>query len=121
MIEGIEPIVSRATARQLLFWIGVILYSVFSTNMQYYSGYEQIIEWNSMVILNQMIVAYISIYVLIPQFLMKKKVLPFILWLLLLLYVIFAFYNLFIIHYYDIKYYEERTFLQNCVKGIILA
>lgn len=106
MIEGIEPLLNRATARHLIFWASVVLYAVLSSSMQYYSGYVQIIEFHSMMILIQVIVAYVSIYLLMPRFLMNKQVVLFIFFLLLLLYVLYALYNLWIIHYYDVKYYE---------------
>ncbi|MEL7147986.1 MAG: hypothetical protein AAFO69_16550, partial [Bacteroidota bacterium] len=66
MIDGIKSWLTRPVVRHLLFWLVVSLYFIFSANMQYYSGYVQVIEFNAMVLFIQIIVAYVTIYVLVP-------------------------------------------------------
>ena len=106
MIKGKEVWKNKVVAKHLLFWVVVSIYYVFSANMQYHSGYVQVIESNSIMVLVQIIVAYVSVYVLVPRFLMKRKVILFTLAMLLLLFCMHAVYSLYRINYYDIKYYE---------------
>ncbi len=107
MMEKLKQLKNTKALKHLLFWIGVLAYFVFTANIEVYTGYLQVIEFNIMVVFTQIITAYTCIYVLIPRFLDKKKISLFMIWLLILLIVMFAIYTLFKTYYYDPKYYNS--------------
>lgn len=90
----------------LVFWAGVFLYFIFYINVANYSGYRQLLEFTCGIVSLQFLTAYVSIYILIPQFLNKKKPFVFAFWLVVLLLIMYAAYLFFKVYYYDPKYFE---------------
>lgn len=104
-----KQLLNHQFVNHLFFWIGVLAYFVFSSSMHFYTGYIQVIELNLMLVFLQMGVAYLIIYLLIPKLLDKQKIIQFIFWILVSQVILFSLYNIFMIHYYDPKYYESYS------------
>jgi len=90
----------------ILFWLAVLAYFVLTVNMDFYGSYVQILESGLNMTIIQFITAIVSLKILIPRFLNKKKNLQFIVLLLVLLIAMFSLYILFKESYYDDKYFE---------------
>ncbi len=105
-MNKLKAYLSTQFAKHLLFWAGVLLYFIVTANYNFNDSYQQVIEFNLMVVFTQAVTAYTCLFVLIPKFLDKKKYLSFAFLLLVLLFAMFAVYNLFKMVYYDPKYYD---------------
>ncbi len=93
--------------KHLLFWIAVYLYFVLSvTNIRSYGGYQYVFELYGLIVLAQIITAYVCIYILMPKFLNRKKTGLFVFWMLILLLSVFALYQAVKMHYFDVAYYD---------------
>ena len=65
---------NTAVFKHILFWIGVFLYFLLTSSMEYYpSGYLQLFYSTCKIVIPQIFVCYICLNVLIPLFLNKKK------------------------------------------------
>ncbi len=94
--------------RDVLFWAIVFLYFVLSVNnIGMYAGYRHIWESYGLIVLAQIIVAYVCIYLLIPKFLDKGKTGHFIFCILVLLILVFALYQAVKMFYFDIVYFDS--------------
>lgn len=98
----------RSLAWSIVFWLGILAYLISTANMHFFGGYRQVVEFNLMVLFTQIITASVSIKILIPKFLDRKRYIEFFLTLLLLMFSLFVVYNLFKLYYYDPKY--QHTF-----------
>lgn len=97
----------------MLFWIMVYLYFVLSiNNISSFGGYRFIFASYGVIVVAQMITAYVCIYYLIPKFLNQKKTRLFILWMLLLLMAIFALYQAIKTYYFDVEYFHTYNEIQ---------
>jgi sensor histidine kinase YesM len=76
--------------KHFLFWLGVYAYFIGTVNMANYSGYIEVIAHFAIYVLCQIIVAYTSLFFLIPRFLTPKKKGQFVMSLLLLLIAVFV-------------------------------
>lgn len=74
--------------------------------MNFYSGYQQVLETYLLIVGCQAITAYVCINVLMPKFLNQQKNLLFALYMLVLLFAIYALYLCLRINYLDVKYFE---------------
>ncbi len=99
--------------KHLLFWIGVLSYFIITSNISFYSGYMQIIDFTLIFVLCQIITAYVCLDFLIPKFLIPKKHLKFGLAFLLLLIVVFFLFACLHEYYYHPKY---NTFFNSTPK-----
>lgn len=117
--------------KQTLFWVGIFLYFILTSDLQYYGGgYPHLIDSVLKIVVLQMITAYVCINFLIPKFLNKKKNIEFLLGLILLLTAMFALYNLANIYWYQPKYilhyseaaleYADDSFLQRMMRFDIM-
>jgi sensor histidine kinase YesM len=97
---------SIPTVKHFLFWLGVYTYFIGTVNMDYYSGYQEIIERYAIYVLCQVIVAYTCLCFLIPRFLTLKKNIQFAMSLLLLLVVVFVVFVGLHEYYHFPKYFE---------------
>lgn len=89
------------------FWTVVFLYFVLSvSNLSFYASYRHLLESYGIIVVVQMIMAYICIYVLVPRFLERKKIGLFIFWMLILFMTVFTFYQAVKMLYFDVKYFE---------------
>ena len=96
----------KSTSFNILFWLAVLAYFVLTVNMDFYGSYVQILESGLNMTIIQFITATISLKILIPRFLNKKKNIQFIVLLLVLLITMFSLYILFKELYYDDKYFK---------------
>ncbi|WP_062058253.1 sensor histidine kinase [Aquimarina longa] len=111
--------------KHILFWIAIFSYFIITANISFYSGYKQLFESNGILISLQILTAYIVMYVLVPRFLNKNKIVQFIFWLFILLVMMYALYNFIKIYYYDPKYvafysltakeYAKKSLLTKCL------
>lgn len=103
--------------KHTLFWIGVSLYFILTANMDFYSGYIHAVESNLLIVIAQIITAYVCIYILIPTYLNQQKPLLFTFGLVTLLFGVFVLYVVARIIYLDPKYYDfygetTKTYVQ---------
>ncbi len=105
-MRKIKSYFNASLLKHILFWICVFLYFMLTANFNFYSSYQQVIEFSLMVVLTQMLTAYTCLYLLIPKTLNKRKYVLFAVSLFVLLFVMFAIYNLYKFWFYDPKYYE---------------
>lgn len=103
--KKISTFFSTPIVKHFLFWLGVYIYFIGTVNMNYYSGYKEIMEHYVNYVLCQVIVAYICLYFLIPRFLTPKKNIQFVMSLLLLLAVVFIIFVGFQEYYHKPKYF----------------
>ena len=104
--EKTSSIFSTPVVKHLLFWIGVYTYFVGTVNMSYYSGYAEVIEHFAIYVFCQIIMAYTTLYFLIPRFLTPKKNLQFAMGLLLVLVVVFVIFVGYHEYYHLPKYFS---------------
>ena len=96
--------------QQLLFWIGILMYLIFSSSIAAQMEYHQVLWTYVPIVSIQIIAAYICLQFLIPKFLDKKKYLIFGLLLSLLLLALFGLYIVIRMNYVEIRYaaYYQR-------------
>ncbi|TDQ27462.1 sensor histidine kinase [Tenacibaculum caenipelagi] len=116
-LQNTPAIFKNPIVNYILFWLGVYTYFVGTVNMNYYSGYGEVLGHYIIYIGCQIIVAYTCLYVLIPRFLTPKKNVPFVLSLLLLLAFVFVIFVGYHEYYHLPKYakpsqlpYDSRSF-----------
>ena len=102
-----EKSINYSSLKYLLFWIGVYTYYLLVANMDFYSGYRQLLETYALIVGTQMITAFVCLKFLVPNLLNKGKIPQFILGLLLLLFCLFAFYVGMRINYLDARYMDS--------------
>ncbi|WP_108868686.1 sensor histidine kinase [Aquimarina aquimarini] len=105
-MKRLKTFIKQPLITHILFWVCVLLYFVLSASMNVHSSYRQVIDFNVMVVIVQIISAYTCIYILIPKFLNQKKIVLFIVSLIILILAMYALYGLYKIYYYDPKYIE---------------
>lgn len=99
--------------RHALFWIVVYLYFLLSVNnFSLYGGKRHLLESYGIIVVAQMITAYVCIYFLMPKFLNRKKTGLFIFWMLSLLISIFAIYQAVKMYYFDVEYFDSYNEMQ---------
>ncbi len=99
--------------KHLLFWIAVYLYFVLSVNnISLYGSYRHIFESYGLIVLAQIVVAYVCIYVLMPKFLNRKKTGLFVFWMLILLISVFSIYQAVKMFYFDVEYFDSYNEIQ---------
>ncbi|MCE7054921.1 histidine kinase [Algoriphagus sp. AGSA1] len=99
--------------KHVLFWIAVYLYFVLSvSNISSYESHRHIIETYGLILLVQIITAYVCIYGLIPTFLDKKQTGLFVFWMLVLLISMFALYQAIRMLYFDVVYFDSYDEIQ---------
>lgn len=84
-LKNIQAFFSIPLFKHFLFWLGVYAYFVGTVDVNYYSGYQEVVEHFAIYVLSQIMVAYACLYFLIPRFLTPKKHIQFVMSLLLLL------------------------------------
>lgn len=105
-MKGKYSIFNVSVFKHILFWLGVLLYFMLTSSMSYYpTGYLQLFYSTCKIVIPQIIVSYVSIYVLVPLFLNKKKTTLFIFWLIVLLLSAFVLYVGLHKYLYEPKYY----------------
>jgi len=92
--------------RHFLFWIAVFVYFIITTEIKYYSNYQEAIASKSILISIQIITAYSCLLVLIPRYLIAKKNIQFGFGLLVLLVCVYVFFIYIMEFYYQPKYFE---------------
>ncbi len=105
-LQYIHTALRTSSIRHILFWIGVFCYFIITSNIKFYSGYSEIFERTTIMVLIQVIVAYVCLHVLLPKFLVPKKYVHFFAGLLILLAVIVGVFILVMEYYYEPKYYQ---------------
>lgn len=99
--------------KHVLFWVMVYLYFVLSVNnISSFGGYRFLFESYGVIVVVQMITAYVCIYWLIPKFLNQKKTGLFIWWMFVLLAVLFAVYQAVKTYYFDVEYFDTYNEVQ---------
>ncbi|UII74741.1 histidine kinase [Flagellimonas sp. HMM57] len=99
--------------RHVLFWTVVYLYFVLSVNnTSMYASYRHILESFGLIVLAQIIIAYMSIYILIPRLLDKNRIGLFAFWMLILLMAVFALYQAAKTFYFDVIYFDSYNEIQ---------
>ncbi len=93
--------------KHVLFWIGIFTYFIITSDIEYYSSYEQLIIDRAIIVFMQIITAYSCIYFLVPKFLVPKKNIQFIVGILFLLATV---YSLFV---YIQEFHFRPRFLNN--------
>ena len=68
-----HTIFDRPIIQHILFWLVVLAYFVIIANIKYYSGYIEILEAKIILVSMQIIVAYTTLYLLIPNYLVPQK------------------------------------------------
>jgi len=112
-MKKIRTYFQNPVVQHVLFWAIVYLYFLLSvSNIGSYAGYRHIFESYGIIVVVQIIVAYTTIYVLIPKFLDPKKTGLFIFWMLLLLVSVFALYQAIRMFYFDVVYLYSYSDLQ---------
>ncbi len=100
-------IVSATFLKHVLFWVCVLLYFMFTSDLTYYeAGYIQLFHATCKIVIPQIITAYICLFVLVPRFLNEKKITSFLVWLIILLVAMFLFYTALHMYFYEPKYYQ---------------
>ena len=93
--------------KHILFWFCVFMYFMFSSNIiNFPEGYLQLFYSTSKIVIPQILTAYICLFILVPKFLNKKKLVPFILWLLVVLVLGYMLYLSMHMFWYEPKYYK---------------
>jgi sensor histidine kinase YesM len=108
ILKNIQSLFSILLVKHVLFWIGIFSYFIITTDIKYYSNYEELIADKAILIFMQIITAYGCIYFLIPTFLTPKKIIQFIIGTLLLVlsvYVLFVYIQEF---HFRPKYLNEK-------------
>lgn len=99
--------------KHVLFWVMVYLYFVLSVNnISSFGGYRFLFESYGVIVIVQIITAYVCIYWLIPKFLNQKKTGLFIWWMFVLLAVLFAVYQAVKTYYFDVEYFDTYNEVQ---------
>ncbi|WP_109853195.1 sensor histidine kinase [Aquimarina sp. AU58] len=106
-MKSLKTYFDKTEIRHVLFWIGIFLYFTLSANIDNYNGsYLQLFESYIIFIAIQILIAYTCLYYLVPNFLNKGKTGWFVLWLIILLFVMYAMYIYYRIYYYDVRYFD---------------
>lgn len=99
--------------KHILFWMVIYLYFILSiTNISFYGSYRHIFESYGIIVLVQIITAYVCIDVLIPKFLNRKRTGLFVFWMVILLLSMFAFYQVVKMLYFDVEYFDSYNEIQ---------
>lgn len=85
VIKKLQSFFRISLVKHLLFWIGIFTYFIITSDIEYYTSYEQLIIDRAIIVFMQIITAYACIYFLIPKFLIPKKTIQFIVGIVLLL------------------------------------
>lgn len=100
-------IISATFLKHVLFWVCIFLYFMFTSDITYYeAGYVQLFHSTCKVVISQIITAYVCLFVLVPRFLNKKKLVLFLVWLVILLTAMFVLYQALHMYLYQPKYYQ---------------
>ena len=100
---------STPVVRHVLFWIAVLGYFIITTEIEYFGSYLEAIESKSILVFMQLIVAYSSIYILMPRYLTPEKYVQFGLGLLLLLMIVYALFVCIQEFYFGPKYFVAEV------------
>ncbi|CAM1353602.1 putative two-component system sensor protein, no kinase domain [Tenacibaculum halocynthiae] len=109
--------------KHILFWLCVLFYFMFSSNITNFGGgYIQLFHSTLKILIPQIITAYTCLFVLVPRFLNTKKTTLFIIWVVLLLIFMYGFYLFLHMFLYEPKYiqfyneiakkYAEETYFE---------
>ena len=97
---------SSTFLRNLLFWLCIFLYFMFSLNVaNYEKGYPQLFFATSKTLIPQLVTAFVCLKILVPRYLNTKKPVLFAFWLLILLFAMFAFYLIILMYFYEPTYF----------------
>ncbi len=108
--KNIKSFFSISLVKHVLFWLGILTYFIITTNIKYYTNYEELIADRAILVFMQIITAYGCVYFLIPTFLTPKKNIQFILgtWLLVTsVYVLFVYIQEF--HFRPIYFHDKNS------------
>lgn len=108
-IQKIPAIFKHPISKHILFWIGVFAYFVGTVNMNYHSGYGEVLNHYVIHVICQMILAYTVLYVLIPRYLTPKKNIQFVVSLFLLLCTVFVVFVAYHEFYHLPKYHNNGS------------
>ncbi|WP_117884211.1 sensor histidine kinase [Aureibaculum luteum] len=105
--------------KHILFWLVVYTYFILTIDIEYYGSYKQAIEFRTILISIQIVIAYPCLYLLIPRYLNTKKYLRFSIGLFLLLVVAYMLFIYIIEFYYQPKYFVSTETLTkyDSIKG----
>ncbi|CAL2103695.1 putative two-component system sensor protein, no kinase domain [Tenacibaculum sp. 190130A14a] len=107
-LQKTPAIFKNSIVHHILFWLGVYAYFIGTVNMSYYSGYGEVLSHYAIYVFCQILVAYTSLYALIPCFLNTKKNVQFIGSMLLLLMLAFVLFVAYHEYYHLPKYHEPK-------------
>ena len=107
ILKNIVRFFKAPIVKQILFWLGVYVYFIGTVNMNYYSGYLEVLEHFAIYVFCQFIVAYTCLIFLVPKFLIPKKNILFTIYLLLLLVGVFIIFVGFHEYYHIPKHFKS--------------
>ena len=105
-MNTLKAFFDKVWVRQILFWVGVFLFSIFSSSSAAKMDAVQAIEIYGTIFLCQFLAGMVCLYILIPKFLNTGKTIIFSISLLFLILIIFAFYINMRMHYLEVKYVD---------------
>jgi two-component system, LytTR family, sensor kinase len=105
--DDIQKYLNKPLIKHSLFWLIIFCFHVITANWTFYSSLEEVIDNKIIMTSLQVIVAYITITILIPNFLNKKKNLSFILLLIALLVSVVTIYHIAKVYYIEPTYPES--------------
>ncbi len=109
ILKNIVRFFKAPIVKQILFWLGVYVYFIGTVNMNYYSGYLEVLEHFAIYVFCQFIVAYTCLNFLVPKFLIPKKNILFTIYFLLLLVGVFIIFVGFHEYYHIPKYFKSSN------------
>ncbi len=102
----LKRILNSSVLKNILFWGCLFIYYILTVNWEYYTGMEEVIA-SHIIRESLQIFAYVSILLLIKQFLNKDKYILFFVFFIALLYLCYSIYILCAMHYLEIQYPES--------------
>lgn len=105
-MNSLKAFFDKVWVQYLLFWVGVFLFSIFSSSQAANMATIQASEIYGTIVFCQFLAAVVCLNILIPKFLNKGKTLFFILSLLLLMFMLFALYINIRMSYLEPKYFD---------------
>ena len=106
LLKKVSAFFSIPIVKHILFWLVVYAYFAGTVSMTNYSSFKEVIEHYAIYIFSQIVIAYTTLYVLIPRFLTPKKHVQFVISLLVLLVGVFVIFVGYHEYYHLPKYFK---------------